>query len=372
MQKNINYLWLFTFLIIIGGIGVLNLETVSESINQKIRNPEINLESKYTINFKQRMEFVNLNGLVCKGLNQKIVNGTIKASNGKLFLTTDTDIKFDANSEQLLIQNSLKILEYAKEQGAFPLFVQRPDKYNSEVDSLPYHMSIDVDRKYSYWLDCMNNKKIKTLDLRKINDCKNFYLTDHHWNNESSFNACNHIVLKLNEEGQITLNSSVLTKKNYYTWSFKKAFLGSEGIRTGKYYTGMDDFNILIPKFKTSFSYDHYINHKKDLHKTGKFEDAFIDQSILKDKSYYNKYNSFIYGGYVESRIVNHKASNNKKVLLISDSFSRPMVQYLALHFKEMRYLDPQEGRYTDSYKEYIKKYKPDIVVLMYNGKINF
>ena len=36
MQKNINYLWLFTFLIIIGGIGVLNLETVSESINQNI------------------------------------------------------------------------------------------------------------------------------------------------------------------------------------------------------------------------------------------------------------------------------------------------------------------------------------------------
>ena len=185
------------------------------------------------------------------------MNGTIKESNGKLFLTTDTDIKFDANSEQLLIQNSLKILEYAKEQGAFPLFVQRPDKYNSEVDSLPYHMSIDADRKYSYWLDCMNNKKIKNLDLLKINDCKNFYLTDHHWNNESSFNACNHIVLKLNEEGQITLNSSVLTKKNYYTWSFKKAFLGSEGIRTGKYYTGMDDFNILTPKFKTSFHADH-------------------------------------------------------------------------------------------------------------------
>ena len=34
----------------------------------------------------------------------------------------------------------------------------------------------------------------------------------------------------------------------------------------------------------------------------------------------------------------------------------------------ETRYLDPQEGRYNDSYIDYIDEYQPDVVVMMYTG----
>ena len=44
------------------------------------------------------------------------------------------------------------------------------------------------------------------------------------------------------------------------------------------------------------------------------------------------------------------------------------MVQYLSLCFGETRYLDPQEGRYNDSYIQYMRDFQPDVVVIMYSG----
>lgn len=47
------------------------------------------------------------------------------------------------------------------------------------------------------------------------------------------------------------------------------------------------------------------------------------------------------------------------------------MTQYLSLSFSEVRYLDPQDGRYNDNYLTYINDYKPDIVIVMYDDFIN-
>lgn len=84
---------------------------------------------------------------------------------------------------------------------------------------------------------------------------------------------------------------------------------------------------------------------------------------------YYNKYNACLYGGYVENIIQNNNLQTGQRVLLISDSYARPMTMYLSSAFSEVYYLDPQEGRYNDSYIAYIKKVKPDIVIMMYTGK---
>ena len=48
------------------------------------------------------------------------------------------------------------------------------------------------------------------------------------------------------------------------------------------------------------------------------------------------------------------------------------MLPFLSLCFKEVRYLDPQEGRYNDSYVDYIDAYDPDIVIMMFPGEGEF
>ena len=90
------------------------------------------------------------------------------------------------------------------------------------------------------------------------------------------------------------------------------------------------------------------------------------------DPDYNNKYDSYGFAASVENRVNNYNADNNNKVLLIADSFARPMFTFFSLCFAETRYLDPQEGRYNDSFIEYIKQYKPDVIVMMFPGDGSF
>lgn len=316
------------------------------------------------------MSFINANGLVRKSVGQKMVNGSIRGSGDKLFLNSDVEYVFDADDETKLVNDAKEILQFAEESGAKTLYVQRPNKFIEGKDKLPYGLTVEYNDEYDFWCKNLANAGYSTLDLREsMGDNLKFYKTDHHWTVESSFYAAKDIVEKLNENG---LLGSDYRESNYDIDNFEiehyaKAFLGSEGVKTGKYYVGKDDFDILIPKKKETYAYQHYVDGKKQTDKVGSFKECFVDEKLLKDKDYNNKYNACIYGGYVEN-IIHNNNSKGKKLLLISDSFARPMVPYLAASFSEIRYLDPQEGRYNDSYIEYIKEYQPDIVVLMYTG----
>ena len=111
--------------------------------------------------------------------------------------------------------------------------------------------------------------------------------------------------------------------------------------------------------------FESYRDTQLLLNKEGPFEEALIDWSLIENDSYYNKYNAFLYTSSVENRIVNQTADNNKKLLLISHSYGRPLAQYLSLCFNEVRHLDPQEGRYNDNYLAYIDTYEPDLVLML-------
>ena len=56
---------------------------------------------------------------------------------------------------------------------------------------------------------------------------------------------------------------------------------------------------------------------------------------------------------------------SDKKVLVIQDSYGLPFSSFLSLRVKELRTIDLRhfEGKEI----EYIKEYKPDIVLMIYN-----
>lgn len=326
------------------------------------------IEATYDNEFFSKMSFIEINGAARSLIGQKLVNGTIRANNDKLFLESDADYAFDEALEEKASQKAINIIDFAKKQGAKVLYVQHPMKYISGVDKLPYGLQIEYDVQDDYWCERFVESGIPVLDLREsLGDNLEFYKTDHHWTVESSFYAAKDIVEKLNENGTLEYNTGAFDIENFDIEHYEKAFLGSEGVKTGKYYVGKDDFNILVPNDRYSYSYQHYVDGEKQTDKEGSFKECFVDEELLKDGDYNNKYNACIYGGYVEN-IIHSSNNSGKKLLLISDSFARPMVPYLASTFSEIRYLDPQVGRYNDSYIEYIKTYKPDIVVMMYTG----
>ena len=252
------------------------------------------------------------------------------------------------------------------------MYVQRP----WATGKVPYNYYFELDKQYDYWCEMMEKSGFPILDLREevTNGRIRFYITDHHWTIESSFNANADIINALNSRYELNLD-----KKKKYTnineykkINYENSFLGSEGIRVGKYFAGKDDFEIIVPKYNTNFKYAQYRDHKKYWETKGDYNSVFVDKVRLEDPKYNNKYNVITYEGYVENRITNALSDNNLKVLLIADSFARPMVTYLASNFQETRYLDPQEGRYTESYVDYIDRYNPDVVIMMFPGDGDF
>ena len=384
MKKTMNgkYMMAIIFLLIILILFLANLSSLwnivktevsaifNNDVESKIMEPA-EMEASYDGNFYKRMAFVNINGLAHRAMGQKIMNGAIRGENENLFLEADVDFKFDKDLEDSNLEDALSILNIAETKGAEVLYVQRPMKFIEGKDQLPYGMTVEYNQQYDYWCKKIKESGINVIDLREeIGDNIDFYKTDHHWTVETSFEAAGAIMEALNRYSgdDFDYNESIFEKSNYNLMRYDNSFLGSEGVKTGEYYVGKDNFNVLVPKFETKVTFKHYVNNECTIDKTGEFSKAFIDEDILLNPDYYNKYNACIYGGYVESIIENKKGGNGKKVLLISDSFARPMVMYFSLAFSETRYLDPQEGRYNDSYIDYIDEYQPDVVVMMYTG----
>lgn len=269
----------------------------------------------------------------------------------------------------------VKLFEHARKNNIKFIFVQVPAKVIDGQTVLPVGIRDFTNDVYDLWCGIMTENDIPVLDLRKtLKDNLDFYKTDHHWTTTTSMHAAESIIEALNTKynAGITPYWADSNRPQYKKKVWQKSFLGSYGIKVGRFfYSGKDDFEMYVPTFKTNIEYTHYMNGKIEKKKIGTFEKAFLNYEILNDPNYKNKYNACLFGGYVENVIINHYAASNTKALLITDSFGRSMSQYLSLYFKELRYLDPQKGRYNDSYIKYMDQYKPQIVIVMYNSSIS-
>lgn len=363
---------LVLFLVIIFTIAALNLRSLYSIIAGNIGWNPSKIESTYNDNFYSKMSYINLQGVLANLMGQKILNGVIKGDNGKLNFLWAVDYEFDEKDESKKVEKVIAILKHAQRGGSKVLYVQRP----WAVSNLPYGKHFEYNMQYDYWCKSIKTAGIPVLDLRtSMEDKLDFFTTDHHWKTESAYYATANIIGEINRIYDFNLTdykSDFFNERNYIKRNYKDSFLGAEGVRTGNYFAGKDDFEIIYPKFDTKFLFQQYSKGDMYWEKEGDYRSVFIAQELLNDETYLNKYNSHAYGAYNENRVKNEKSNNNLKALIIADSFARPQLGLYSLCFKETRYLDPQEGRYTDSYVEYIDEYQPDVVILMFPGDGTF
>lgn len=226
----------------------------------------------------------------------------------------------------------------------------------------------------------LNEKGYRIIELqelpliRAVPKEKLFYRTDHHWTMNACFASYCEIINRIeNDYGFELAKNKTVNTSNYSELFFSNTFLGSYGVKVGKYYAGKDDFAIYIPKYDTGFVFESYDSEGNlVLKKRGDFYNALIDANILNDDLILNKYNAFCNRGYVENRIINLKSPNDLKCLYISHSYGRPLTMYLANNFKEIVNLDPQDGRFAGDYFSYIDDFSPDIVLFQceFEGEI--
>lgn len=197
---------------------------------------------------------------------------------------------------------------------------------------------------------------IDPLDLREeihndgIDQYELMYKTDHHWTTQCGFYAYSKINKRLMELLGCDVDPKVMDFKNYTVKTYKNWHLGSNGQRTGAYFTGIDDFDLILPNFETSL-----ISGDNE----GSYEEMLINTEPLKNKDQTSRYTYDNVLGNSSGNFCNNYSYNNKRLLIISDSYGKAVNPFFALSYREIMTMG--NGLTNDFLEE---NYMPDAVVM--------
>lgn len=310
--------------------------------------------------------------------------------NSVVFLADGSLTTFVGKQDMTEKANSiLQLKAYADELGIQFLYVQYPFKI-SEAD--PESGTLDFSNQNAdEKLELLRAGGAQVLDLRQAwaesGDGSTayhrsaFYVTDHHWRAETGLWAAGTIAKYVNDNfaGQIDL--SVFEPDRYQYDVYEGLFLGSYGRQATLTLAKPEDFTLVYPKFKTSFSFpllnavqqaglteeqqqEMQTLEEKVRELGGSFE-MFFDYSMLKSGDYYNTDTYTTYSDNVSDLVYIHNnlVDNGEKVLFLRDSYGRSLVPFFALGVSDTMRLRPDT--FGGSLRTYMATERPNIVILL-------
>lgn len=329
--------------------------------------------------------FIELHGLTQRVMGNRYVydadstNNVAKLSDGCLASCSSKPSGIEKNIESAM----MSFTEFLESRDIPGMYVQLP--YSADVDDpripagVENYVNEDADRVVELFREFGWN----TYDLR--DEMRNsgrewssfFFKTDHHWTPQTALWAGKKICEKLNADYGFGIDAEILSEDNFNKTLYEDWFLGSRGKRVGKYYTGVDDYTLLEPKFETDM--EHYILRKtgtkgdREIYKSGTFSETMLFRNHLDERDYYrlNVHNTYSGGNYPLTIMLNKKLGGGK-ILIIRDSFSNPLAPFLSLAAcRELYTLDVRYEGLPMLPTEYIDQIKPDLVILAFNAALS-
>ena len=304
-------------------------------------------------------------------------NDVVRMKNG--YLTTT--LPKLSNKQLSKITGGIKVFSDAlsKEDINF-LYVQLPFKVCPYDKELPVGVKDYSNEDADKVLSALEADAVNTLDMRTqieksgLDWYSLFFRTDHHWKPTTALWASQRLCEVLNGNYGFKIDTCLLDISRFSQTTYKKRFLGSLGKRVGRFYAGVDDFTLVLPKYDTDMVFssrdlsDNYLSGDETA-RSGSFEDAFIFKPYLdKDLMNINTYASYSGNDYPETVTKNNRISDGR-ILLIRDSFCDTAAPFLSLAAcRELYTLDLRY--YYGSVEEYVKKVQPDIVIVMLNPSL--
>lgn len=331
-------------------VAVLNMstfistyETTIESNNDK-KVTLSKIESSYSTNISGKTNFLDLNGLFSRIVDKKELNGVYKIDN---FIVNKNFVEGYANIENK-INSMSEFNKYLKDRGIELLYVQAPYKVSPSGDELPAGITNDKNQVANELILGLKSNNVNTLDIRELMINENisfsdaFYSTDHHWTPQTAFWATNHILDKITELTNIKFDDFYNDIDNWEVKKTTEFYNGSEGVRVGYYYQGVEEAYSITPKFNTNYQ----------VLESNKLPD-------VRDATYISRKNNLAY--------------NSKKIMMIDDSFGNTVSSYIQMNFLETHLIDLRymKNIYEPQIHEtelfqIIDEVKPDIIVMLY------
>ena len=380
---NVNsILFVFAGIFVLVGLSLRNIRPVLGSFKNVLTGSYTIEEAKKNIDTVTSEELIyhtllmDVNSVKENLLGTKIVikaNDTIvKSESGSL---VNPVWEIDKSEIQEAVSKTAILKEISEYYGASFLYCAAPKKELYQI--VPSNVENYFKDNYSLFIGELSNSKVPTVDFDGFLSADNpvydtFYRTDHHWTVRSGFEATNTILHELNTRYGFEYDEQYCNLLNYSIEKYKKWFLGSKGKKVGTYFTwdGADDFDLIIPKFKTDFIEEQPF---KDQIRTGEFKDTVLYLENMK-KDYYrvNTYATYSGGDFRLQIIRNNLNHEGKKIVLIRDSSACVVAPFLALQTSELHICDMRnEGDYVGeklNIEEYINQIRPDYVLVLYTG----
>ena len=313
--------------------------------------------------------FINMYGEVQKLLCRHVINDAsgqiIKLNNNYL-----ASFGWIGDTSSTVDELEKTYLELDK-KGISVLYIQARGILSREGKELPIGIQNNDNILLDQYIEEIKSRNISCLDSYDIlykDTCgweKNFYKTDHHWITESAFYVYANICEILNSDYNFKINEEYYDINSFCKEVYKKTFLGAEGRRVGKYYAGLDDFELIFPDFETDFTFSV---PDKGIIRNGSFNNAILDDSQTLGKYGFdrNAYYKYIGGDYPFVKIENHMQKNKKKIMVVKDSFGIPVSSFLSLACEELNIVDVRYNE--EQLRSIIEKECPDIVLFCYGG----
>lgn len=267
-------------------------------------------------------------------------------------------------------KNIIEFYNYLNERDIDLIYIQAPKKTQDYKDGM-FNIYTDYsDENIDNLINELKENKINVLDLRekiredKIEPRTLFFKTDHHWTPQATIWAINHIVDKLNNDWNMNINKKLYKIENYYIINYNNSCLGSEGRKVTLAKADTEDFDIVLPNFKTNIEVT--IPEKNIHNKVGDVWNTLFDKEKLKKRSYYDssEYEAYGYGSVSLLHAKNNDAKDSERILLLADSFSGTLTPYLSLGVNDIYRLDLR--KFDGSVKSFIEKNNITKVIMLY------
>ena len=291
-------------------------------------------------------------------------NGIIQLSDGHL---TTISARQDMTA---LAEQTTELANLCNSLNINFLYVNAPKKVCEIEDHDVSGVTDFANQNADQFLSELEAAEVDTCDLRELLHAEGldhhsmFFVTDHHWRPESGFWAAGKIAERLNHDYGFHFDLTKVDKTNYKTVVYPEWFLGSLGKKVTLSRTSPENFTLLYPEFDVSL---HYEVMSEEIDTDGDFS-ILYDMEPVSVRSYYKKdpYCVYTYANQPLERITNKDVEEEKRVLVIQDSYGNVVTPFLAMG---IRYVDSIDLRYfTGSIESFIRETEPDVVVVLYSA----
>lgn len=219
-------------------------------------------------------------------------------------------------------------------------------------DKLPSHVPPAKEKEWMARMEKYLDKSIKFINVYETLQAKQreyiFYKTDHHWTTRGAFYAYQKLIEATGQEPH--------TKGFYQTQQVTDTFYGSLYSKAGLKDVTPDSIEVYIPKKIESYRIDYFDEEGKV-----KTAESLYNLDNIKKK---DKYSLFLDGNHPLVKITT-RCPNQKKLLIIKDSYANCLIPFLTSHYSQIFVVDLRY--YYDSLIDLIKKNHIRDMLLLYN-----